>query len=335
MLHSILSAMQNPDRIAFSIGDLTVYWYGILMALGIIVAVLLANVEAKRKKLSNDTAVDLCLATIPLGIIGARLYYVLFNFSQYASNPISILYIWEGGLAIYGAVLGGVVGIAIYSSVKKIRLLKLFDICAPGLVLAQAIGRWGNFFNQEAYGPLVLNPAHQWFPLAVLIDATSEIHYATFFYESMWCLITFLILWFILRKRVKHDGDIFLSYVLFYSFERMFVEGLRTDSLYIGATGIRVSQLLSAVLFLCVAAFFIIRTIRERQLQCLIWPKTETDNLSEEEGKFGPNGDAGDNRIDALTDLTADTDNVTIPNKPTEGTQKSITENDEENTEAK
>ncbi len=334
MLYSILAAMQNPDRIAFSIGDLTVYWYGILMALGIIVAVILASVEVRRKKLPNDTAVDLCLVTIPLGIIGARLYYVFFNFSLYQANPISILYIWEGGLAIYGAVLGGVLGISIYALAKKIRLLKLFDVCAPGLVLAQAIGRWGNFFNQEAYGPLVENPAHQWFPLSVLIDSTGEIHYATFFYESMWCLITFLVLWFFLRKRVKHDGDIFLWYALLYSFERMLVEGLRTDSLYIGATDIRVSQLLSAALFLCIGIFFVVRAIREKKLNRLIWPAPEPANVVE---NIDATASAMDTDVEDVTSALKENtakNSDTASNETAGSADNSVDENNDGHTEA-
>ncbi len=274
-------AMANPDSVAFTLFGYSVYWYGLLMAVGILTAFTLAQLEVKRKRLPPDTALDLCIIAVPLGVIGARLYYVLFNWSQYKNNPISILYVWEGGLAIYGAVLLGIAGVLVYAWRKRLRFLALADIVAPGLVLAQAIGRWGNFFNQEAYGPLVTNAAHKWFPLAVYIDALEEAHYATFFYESFWCFLVFLFLWFFLRKRAKHDGDVFLWYVLLYGVERALVEGLRTDSLYL-TESIRVSQLLSFLAVLAVAAFFLARAAREKKLGRLIWPAPRAEAAQEE-----------------------------------------------------
>ena len=140
--------MTIPDRVAFTLFGKDIYWYGVLMAIGIIIAVFLATREEKRKKLPTDIIIDMCLVIIPCGVIGARLYYVLFHLDRYLQNPISILYIWEGGLAIYGAVIFGFLGAFVFSRVRKVRFLKLADCIAPGLVLAQAIGRWGNFFNQ-------------------------------------------------------------------------------------------------------------------------------------------------------------------------------------------
>jgi phosphatidylglycerol:prolipoprotein diacylglycerol transferase len=275
------------------------------MALGILLAVFLALHEAKRKKMHEDTVLDLCLIIIPFGVVGARLYYVLLELNRYIADPIKILYIWEGGLAIYGAVIGGLIGAVIYSLRKKIRFLKLADLVAPGLILAQGIGRWGNFFNQEAFGPAVTDPAMQWFPYAVRIDGlhffdgvicNEPVHMATFFYESMWCFLVFLFLWFIVRKRVKHDGDLFFWYVLLYAFERMFLEGLRGDSLWLikpsdGFTGIRASQLLSVLLFIAVLIFFIVRKAREKKEGRLMWPAPEEsiepalDEEKKEEGE--------------------------------------------------
>lgn len=271
-------AFQNPDRVAFSLFGRDIYWYGVLMATGILIAVLLAIREAKRKGMSEDTMLDLCLIIIPCGVVGARLYYVIFELKQYLSNPIRMLYIWEGGLAIYGAVIGGLLGLMIYSRVKKLRFLKLADCIAPGLILAQAIGRWGNFFNQEAYGAPITNPKLWWFPFAVYIENSPLEHpfyYATFFYESMWCLLVFLFLWFYLRKRTKHDGDMLLAYAVLYGFERMFVEGLRTDSLWLIPDVIRVSQLISFIVFAAGVAFILIRRAREKKLNRLIWPSPE------------------------------------------------------------
>ena len=283
--------MNNPSRVAFTLFGRDVYWYGVLMALGILIGVWLTLREGKRKKLTEDDILDMCLVIIPSGVVGARLYYVIFEWASYASNPIRALYIWEGGLAIYGAVIGGLIGMFIYSRVKKIRFLKLADCIAPGLVLAQAIGRWGNFFNQEAFGLPINNGELMWFPFAVYIEGyhtfngqpcSHPYHMATFFYESVWCLIVFIILWSC-RRKFKHDGDAILSYAALYGLERMFVERLRGDSLYIIkpggaiAAGIRVSEMLSFILVAAIAAFFLIRYFKEKKLGRLIWPAPEAE----------------------------------------------------------
>lgn len=281
--------MVNPDRVAFTIFGRDIYWYGVLIAIGILLAVLLALREAKRKRMHEDTVLDICLVLIPCGIVGARLYYVLLDLPQYLADPIRIFFIWEGGLAIYGGIIGGLIGLFVYARIKKIRFTRLIDVIAPGLVLAQAIGRWGNFFNQEAYGLPVTNPDLLWFPFAVRIDAPwnngihyfngqicdSPYHLATFFYESLWCALIFLFLWFFLRKRTKHDGDVFLWYAMLYSVERFFVEGLRGDSLWLIQDAVRASQLLSAIVAIGVLAFFLIRYFREKKLGYLMWPKPE------------------------------------------------------------
>ena len=283
--------MNNPSRVAFTLFGRDVYWYGVLMALGILIGVWLTLREGKRKKLTEDDILDMCLVIIPSGVVGARLYYVIFEWASYASNPIRALYIWEGGLAIYGAVIGGLIGMFIYSRVKKIRFLKLADCIAPGLVLAQAIGRWGNFFNQEAFGLPINNGELMWFPFAVYIEGyhtfngqpcSNPYHMATFFYESVWCLIVFIILWSC-RRKFKHDGDAILSYAALYGLERMFVERLRGDSLYIIkpcgaiAAGIRVSEMLSFILVVAIAAFLLIRHFKEKKLGRLIWPAPEAE----------------------------------------------------------
>ena len=283
--------MNNPSRVAFTLFGRDVYWYGVLMALGILIGVWLTLKEGKRKKLTEDDILDMCLVIIPSGVVGARLYYVIFEWASYASNPIRALYIWEGGLAIYGAVIGGLIGMFIYSRVKKIRFLKLADCIAPGLVLAQAIGRWGNFFNQEAFGLPINNGELMWFPFAVYIEGyhtfngqpcSNPYHMATFFYESVWCLIVFIILWSC-RRKFKHNGDAILSYAALYGLERMFVERLRGDSLYIIkpggaiAAGIRVSEMLSFILVVAIAAFFLIRHFKEKKLGRLIWPAPEAE----------------------------------------------------------
>lgn len=291
--------MTNPDRVAFTLFGRDIYWYGILMAVGILLAIWLADKEEKRKRLPKDTIIDACLYMIPLGVVFARLYYVVFEWKYYAQHPIEILYVWQGGLAFYGSLLGGALGLWLYCRHKKVRMLRIMDCVAPGLVLAQAIGRWGNFFNQEAFGLPVNNGSLIWFPFAVRIDGphyfngalcSNPYHLATFFYESVWCLLVFIFLW-ANRKKFRHDGDAFFTYALLYGFERMFVEGLRGDSLYLiqpgglFAQGIRVSQLGSFVAVICIAAFFIIRRNKEKQLGRLIWPAPlmEAETIKAEE----------------------------------------------------
>ncbi len=289
--------MENPNNVLidgskFGVDWLVIYWYGALIALGILISYLLAGHEAKRRNFKKDTVVDLCLLVVPLGAIFARLYYVVFEWKHYFNSSLTlgqsllrVLDFRSGGLAIYGAVLGGILGIFIYSRIKKAHFLSLCDIIFPGVVLSQAIGRWGNYFNQEAYGGLVADWFPKYWPLAVRIDEctqpccadlavkTGNIHYATFFYESCWCLIVFIIVWFFVRKRAKHRGDVTLTYLMLYGFERALVESLRTDSLMIGS--IRVSQLVSAVLFLGILVFFIVRHAYEKRHDTIVWDNTE------------------------------------------------------------
>lgn len=289
--------MQNPSNILidgskFGMDWLKIYWYGALIALGIIISYLLAGHEAKRRNFKKDTVVDLCLWVVPLGAVFARLYYVVFSWKDYFNSSktlgqslLSVLDVRGGGLAIYGAVIGGILGVVIYSRIKKAHFLSLCDLVFPGVALAQAIGRWGNYFNQEAYGKLIADWFPAYWPLAVRIDnctqpccaaiadKTGNIHYATFFYESVWCLLIFIVLWFFLRKKAKHRGDITLTYLMLYGFERMLIESLRTDSLMLGP--IRISQLVSAVLFVGVLVFFIVRAAREKRTGVLTWDNAE------------------------------------------------------------
>ncbi len=242
-------------------------WYSVLVTAGIAVAFLLCCVEEKRLQLPRDTAVDFALTVIPLGVIGARLYYVLFSLEAYRDNPISVLFIWEGGLAIYGGVIGGILGAWILSRRRKIPLLSLLDMVSPGLVLAQGIGRWGNFFNMEAYGGEITSRAWQFFPAAVQIG--EKWHMATFFYESAADVAIFLGLWLTRRKRTRR-GDTFLCYLLLYGAARFVIEGLRMDSLY-GFAGLRISQVLSMLMCLAVCAVCAVRC-RPACRWCLLLP---------------------------------------------------------------
>ena len=244
--------MFEISRSALVIFGFELHWYGLLIALGVLAAVLLACGREKRFGFEADTVLNVVLIAVPAAIICARLYYVLFSWEYYAAHPREILNIRQGGLAIYGGLIGGLLTGWIYCRVRKLSFLAAMDLVAPSLALGQAIGRWGNFFNQEAYGAAVPDPKLQFFPLAVHIEGSGW-HWATFFYESLWCA---LIVAFILLAQKKNffrrRGDAFGAYLLLYGLERALVEGLRTDSLYLGP--IRVSQLLSLalVLFVCI-----------------------------------------------------------------------------------
>jgi len=226
-------------------------WYSVLVVTGIVLAVWLSGWEERRLGLPKDTTVDLALVVLPCGIIGARLYYVLMSWELFADNPISVLYVWQGGLGIYGGVIGGALGAWFYARKKKINFALLADMIAPGLLLAQAIGRWGNYFNMEAYGTQIADKRLQFFPLAVYIPTRQTWYAATFFYESIWNLMGFAALW-MLRKRRQKTGNVFAWYLLIYGAGRFIIEQLRQDSLYIGS--LRASQWLSLVL--CVSAVF-------------------------------------------------------------------------------
>ena len=234
-------------RDALLIGDLSLHYYGMLIALGVLLGVFLAMKRESRLGLAKDTTIDLALVGVPAALVGARLYYVAFSWDFYKDDLWKILSVREGGMAIYGGVLAALLAGWIFSRVRKVPFASLADLAAPSLALGQAVGRWGNFVNQEAYGYAVTDPALCRFPIAVFIEADGRWHLATFFYESAWC---FLIVAFILlmerKGRLRRPGDAFLWYLLLYGAERAVVEGLRTDSLMLGP--VRVSQLLAALL---------------------------------------------------------------------------------------
>ncbi len=246
------------DPIALQFGlfglDISIHWYGIIIAVGMLLAIVLAMHRAKRVGIDPDSILDLALLVIPFSIVFARLYYVTFMWNEiYANGPFwKVFAVWEGGMAIYGGVIGGLLGVWIYTLFnRKVKLLTWADLLAPCLILGQAIGRWGNFVNQEAYGYAITNPAWQWFPAAVYIsaDAQNPYHMATFFYESMWNFLVFaFLLVYDAKAKHKKTGDIFWFYLMLYGIGRCVIEGLRTDSLYVGGSAIRVSQVLSGIL---------------------------------------------------------------------------------------
>ncbi len=243
----------NPSRVAFSIGNKPIYWYGIIIAAGFLLAVYYAMRRADQFGLTQDNIIDMLICAVPLAIIGARAYYCLFSWNLYKDDPIRVLYIWEGGLAIYGGVIGAVIGLFLYTKVKKVKTSALLDIGGLGLLIGQSIGRWGNFMNREAFGAQTDS-----FLRMGLTDASGATIYVhpTFLYESVWNAIGLLLLHFYSKRR-KFDGQIFLMYLGWYGLGRMFIEGLRTDSLYVGASNLRVSQLLAGICFLAVVIFLV------------------------------------------------------------------------------
>ncbi len=248
--------------------DVTIRFYGVIIAFGFLLAVLLGGRIAYKWNMSLDKMVDVLIWGTIGGVIGARLYYVIFQWDSYKNNLASIFKIWEGGLAIYGGIIGGL--LAAYFVCKKVDLsfIKLLDIASMSLLIGQGIGRWGNFTNQEAFGTNTTLPwgmtsskvqayieANQYSlsQKGISMVSTDPVH-PTFLYESIWCLIGFVILFIIYKKYRKFDGQLILGYGAIYGLERFFVEGLRTDSLYVGDTGIRISQVLSLLIaILCIA----------------------------------------------------------------------------------
>jgi len=238
----------------FTFLGIEVKFYGLIIAFSFVLGIFLLSIFVKRKGYNKDLPYDLVLILFPTAILGARLYYIIFSGRSWTFAEM--INLQGGGLAIYGGVIGGFIALFIYGKIKKIETIKLTDIVVPALIIGQVLGRWGNFFNQEAYGPLVTNPSLQWFPFAVFIEAESAWHMATFFYESMWNLVGFFIITAIYLKTNK-KGFATSLYLIYYGIGRFLIEGLRTDSLYIGNTDLRVSQLLSLVLVMIGVGLFI------------------------------------------------------------------------------
>lgn len=262
------------DRVALSFGKITVYWYGIIICLGIVLGFSVAYLRMKKIGVSADDLADIALVCVPGAIVGARIYYVLAELESFDSF-YEMIAIWNGGIAIYGAVIGGVICFTLVCRYKKKPLLKMYDAASPGLILGQIIGRWGNFFNAEAYGiaesydflgkKTDISAFSETNPLRMTIDGT--LVHPTFLYESLWNLAGFVLMNVFFRKKA-FDGEVFVWYITWYGLGRCLIEGLRGDSLYIGT--LRVSQLLA---FLCFAAGIVVITIfrtktyRERKIK--------------------------------------------------------------------
>jgi phosphatidylglycerol:prolipoprotein diacylglycerol transferase len=260
-----------------------VYWYGVMIAIGFLLAYINTSFLCKKRGYKNDLTTDMLIVCIIGAIVGARSYYVAFSWDDYfvpnniGATITKIIDIRNGGLAIYGGIIGAVIGLLIYARVKKLSILALMDVCAASLALGQAIGRWGNFFNQEAHGALVTNEKLMFFPYAVYFDAPKNYepagwYQATFFYESVWCLIIFAVLTVLFFKQ-KYYGQLTLTYLALYGLERGIVEWLRTDQLMLGP--VPVSAMLSLVLFIGATVTLIILKIRKYEKPLPYYKKGE------------------------------------------------------------
>ena len=295
----------NISPTAISIGSIEIKWYAICIMLGFILAFVYCLVQGKKQGIKSDTFIDIAIISMVFGIIGARLYYVLFRLDQYLKDPITILYIWNGGLAIYGGVILAVLVGFIYCRKKKVNFLKIADIAAPALLIGQACGRWGNFFNQEAFGVntelpwgmtgniisknIRLEAAEVKKLFGIALDSSKPVH-PTFFYESLWCLIGVFVLWYFSKRFKTFDGETALLYGAWYGFERMIVEGLRTDSLIL-FWNIRVSQLVAMLtLIASVTLIIVIRIRRKKRITAEIAEPTaaaDADFAPSEDEKIG------------------------------------------------
>lgn len=242
----------SPGPVAFTVFGLDIMWYGILIACAVLAASFIAYGRAPRFGIDREHFLDVLLWAIPLGIIGARAYYVIFNWSSYRGDFFKIIDFRAGGLAIHGGLILGILTAYFVCRYHKMAFLKLMDLVAPSIAIGQAIGRWGNFFNSEAHGgPTDL-------PWAVYVDGQAV--HPTFLYESIWCLLLFIFL-MILSRNIRFDGQIICLYAALYSVERFFVEALRTDSLMIGP--FKQAQVLSAVVIVC--AVILYRVLEKRK----------------------------------------------------------------------
>ncbi|MFC0273943.1 prolipoprotein diacylglyceryl transferase [Metabacillus herbersteinensis] len=240
------------DRVAISLGPIRIYWYGVIIMTGAIIGLLIATKESERRSLPKDTFVDLVLFAVPIAIVFARAYYVIFKWKYYSAHPDEIFAIWEGGLAMHGVLLGTVLTFIVFSKIRDISFWKLVDILAPSLILGQAIGRWGNFINQEAHGGPVSREFLERLYLPDFIINQMYIegtyYHPTFLYESVWNFCGFVFLMF-LRKMNLRRGELFLTYIIYYSIGRFFIEGMRTDSLML-TEHLRIAQVMSIILIL-------------------------------------------------------------------------------------
>ncbi|MDM5220555.1 prolipoprotein diacylglyceryl transferase [Peribacillus sp. NJ11] len=256
--------IQPLNPIAIDLGPIQVHWYGLIIGFGVLLGLIIALRESERRGLDKEIFTDMILFAVPIAIISARIYYVIFQWEYYSQNPGDIIKIWNGGIAIHGALIGAVLTAIVFAKVKKVSFWKLADIAAPSLLLGQAIGRWGNFMNQEAHGGEITRSFLENMHLPEFIINQMYIngtyYHPTFLYESIWNIVGVIIL-LSLRKVNLRRGELFLTYVLWYSIGRFYIEGLRTDSLML-TESLRIAQVISIVLVAVAIALVVYRRVR-------------------------------------------------------------------------
>jgi len=263
------------DPVIFSIGKFSIRWYSVCILTGIIIAYFLIQREAKKKNIDKEFVFNLVFLVVLFGILGARLYYVIFSFNEYKDNLLDIFKVWQGGLAIHGGILAGLITLIIYCNKNKISKVVMTDIAVPGIIIAQAIGRWGNFFNGEAFGKAVSDTFLKslvFIPNFIIenmflydtSDGVWAYRHPCFYYESLWCLFGFAIL-LLIRKLYKKrkDGILTSFYMMWYGLGRFFIESLRTDALPLFGTNIKVAQVVSFILFSIGIVWFIYLIIKQ------------------------------------------------------------------------
>ena len=259
----------SVDRVAFELFGKPIYWYGVIIMLGIVAAFIHAIIRSKREGFTTDDVLDIGIFTVLFGVLGARLYYVVTTLDTHEyKNFIDVIAVWEGGLAIYGGIIAGCTALVLTAVYKKINPLKVMDAVGPGVMLAQAIGRWGNFMNGEAFGYEVTEGSLLYsFRMGLISDythtgSTMHFYHPTFLYESLWNITGFVFICLIYRKK-KFNGQMALTYFAWYGFGRMFIEGLRTDSLYVGP--FRISQVVGLVCFVAGVTLMIVGLVLTRK----------------------------------------------------------------------
>ena len=298
----------SVDRVAFELFGKPIYWYGVIIMLGIVAAFIHAIIRSKREGFTTDDVLDMGIFTVLFGVLGARLYYVVTTLDTHEyKNFIDVIAVWEGGLAIYGGIIAGCTALVLTAVYKKINPLKVMDAVAPGVMLAQAIGRWGNFMNGEAFGYEVTEGSLLYpFRMGLISDYTntgSTMHYyhPTFLYESLWNIAGFVFICLIYRKK-KFNGQMALTYFAWYGFGRFFIEGLRTDSLYVGP--FRISQVVGLVCFVAGITLMVVGSVLTRNGKLDKWLTVRWAEPVPAEGEAVTETDEGG---DTATDEAAET----------------------------
>ena len=278
----------DPLRNSISILSIDIYFYSLLILTGVLIALYLGIKEGQKLGIKQDDILDGIIIILPLAILGSRLYYVIFEWNRYKDNLGSIFAFREGGLAIHGAFIVAIIGAYVFTRIKKMDLFRVLDLIAPGFLVAQALGRWGNFFNQEAHGFIIGNETSGVPNLSLdeqraILEETLRLpdfitnnmylqgptglgyYHPTFFYESLWNIMGFVIMLVLRRTKLLKSGDLIGFYLIWYSFGRFFIESMRTDSLYVGNTGLRAAQIISILMILLgIAVFVLNRTLFKR-----------------------------------------------------------------------